>query len=188
MKNKKCKVPYCRAIFEPRTPLQSVCSPKCAGIWAGILREKKELLQKKEARKEYREAKLKMKRRGEWKSDAQDIINLWIKLRDYFEPCISCGKHRNAYDAGHYLARSIRPELAFHEDNIHKQCVYCNNYNKGVGSAGYRPNLIKKIGIEKVEELEKPHPPAHHTIEFYQGIISTYKQKIKERKKELNLC
>jgi len=43
----------------------------------------------------------------------------------------------------------------------------------------YRINLIKKIGIERVEWLEGPHPPAKWTIEELQGIISTYKQKLK---------
>ena len=82
------------------------------------------------------------------------------------------------------MARSIRPELRFHEDNIHKQCVYCNNYNKGRATGEYRPRLIARIGVERVEELEKPHSPAKWTIPELIEIKRIYTLKAKELKKD----
>jgi hypothetical protein len=44
----------------------------------------------------------------------------------------------------------------------------------------YRKNLVKKLGIEKVEWLESKHPPKKWTIEELQEIKKIYKQKCKE--------
>lgn len=90
------------------------------------------------------------------------------------------------WDAGHFLTRGAYPELKFDEDNCHRQLKSCN---AGSGkfaakqktvSESYRIRLIEKIGIERVERLEGPHPPRKWTIEDLQEIRETYKSKLRE--------
>ena len=126
--------------------------------------------------------RLKLKTRGQWIKEVQTVLNAWIvKVRDAGLPCVSCGKHKPRYDCGHYLARSIRPELRFNEDNLANQCIYCNNYSKNAHIA-YREGLIKRIGLERVLALEAPHPPVKWSIEELKELKSLYKAKLKELK------
>ncbi|MDG6786005.1 recombination protein NinG, partial [Glaesserella parasuis] len=73
------------------------------------------------------------------------------------------------------------PELRFNEDNVHKQCSACNNHLSG-NITEYRINLVRKIGVERVEALESYHPPVKWSIEDCKEIIKTYRAKIKELK------
>ena len=73
---------------------------------------------------------------------------------DGYVRCISCGKviHWKEAQGGHYIPRSYRA-TELEEDNVNPQCEYCNLKLNG-NTAMYRINLIKKIGIERVERLE----------------------------------
>lgn len=179
VKAKICKI--CKGTFEPRVSLQAVCSPKCAQAHAEQKRVKLDAQKAKQERQERRQALDKLKPRGWYVAQAQTAFNRWIRFRDDKLPCISCGEFRNGWDAGHYLARSIRPELRFNEDNCHKQCKFCNNYNKGRASAQYRPRLIERIGPERVEALEAPHPPVRWTIEELKAIRAEYAGRTQNR-------
>jgi len=83
---------------------------------------------------------------------AQQVFNKWIRERDKFEPCISCGQYKEL-QVGHYVPVKGGSYLRFHEDNVHGECAGCNGFDD-FHLVGYRKNLIKKIGIEKVEWLE----------------------------------
>lgn len=85
---------------------------------------------------------------------AQKKFNFFIRERDCDDVCISCGKHHEDYDAGHYVPQGSSSLLRFHEDNVHKEGKSCNAFDK-FHLIGYRKNLISKIGIEKVEWLEE---------------------------------
>src|SRR6185369_636027 len=127
--------------------------------------EKGAILKAKHERKEWRKRKENLKKLPYWKSKAQDDVNAYCRLRDKDDPCISCGTYvAEQWDGGHYLSVGSTPELRYEPLNIHKQCSYCNDFK--VGNHGkYRTNLIKKIGIEKVEWLESKHEAKHYTIE-----------------------
>lgn len=115
---------------------------------------------------------------------AQQAFNAFIRYNDRNDPCISCGRHHNGqYHAGHYRSVGAHPELRFEELNCHKQCAPCNNYLSG-NIADYRINLIKKIGLDKVEWLEGPHEPKKYTCEELKEIETYYKQKLKELQDE----
>jgi hypothetical protein len=43
----------------------------------------------------------------------------------------------------------------------------------------YRVNLVKLIGLERVERLEGPHPAKHYSIDDLKDIKETYKRKLK---------
>ena len=177
-KLKKCR--QCKQEFQPRSSTASLCSMNCAIEYSNQKRSKDERKLASQERQERREAIQKLKPRGWYVQQAQTAFNAYIRERDKDLPCICCGKFRQGWDAGHYLARSVRPELRFNEDNCHKQAKYCNNYNKGNAAAGYRNGLISKIGLERVLALEAPHPPAKWTIEELKALKALYKAKLKE--------
>ena len=177
-KEHKCKV--CGNYFvKTISSTQKVCSPKCA-----IVLSKEQARKKRE--KQEKQERLEIKSRSEWLDDLQSWVNKFIRLRDKNEPCISCGRyHQGQYHAGHYLSRGACPELRFNEDNIHKQCAPCNNQKSG-NAIEYRINLVKKIGIERVEFLERQdHPPLKLTIEEIKEQIKIYKAKVKELENDL---
>jgi hypothetical protein len=83
---------------------------------------------------------------------AQDVFNAYIRRRDEGQPCISCGEYKKL-QAGHYVAVKKGSFLRFHEDNVNGECLHCNYYNPS-HLVWYRMNLVKKIGVERVEWLE----------------------------------
>lgn len=130
--------------------------------------------------RETRERKQRIKSRGDWLREAQMAFNKWIRLRDGDNPCISCLRfHDGQYHAGHYKTVGGNPELRFDERNCHKQCSACNNHLSG-NIVNYRINLIDKVGIEVVRELEGPHDPKKYTIEDIKAIKAKYQRKVKE--------
>ena len=119
--------------------------------------------------------------------EAQKAFNAFIRMNDDNLPCISCNEFRQQtavssgsnWHAGHYKTRGARPSLRFNEDNCHKQCAHCNNFLSG-NIENYRINLIKKIGLDKVEWLEGPHEPKKYTCAELKEIELLYKQKLKD--------
>lgn len=79
-------------------------------------------------------------------------FNAYIRKRDQGERCISCGTQPMS-QAGHYYSGGHYPRLKFNEDNVHGQCLPCNYFKSG-NLIEYRKNLVKKIGLERVEELD----------------------------------
>lgn len=185
---KTCK--HCKCRFTPERQFQQACSIECAKRLSITKRENANKLEvvtlKKKTVAEKRKNKVRLdelRPLGYYVKKTQAAINKWIvHVRDKGKPCISCGQHKDRYDAGHYLARSTHPELRFEELNIYRQCVYCNNYSKNSHHA-YRAALIKKIGIEKVERLESKHKPKHYSIDDLKALERVYKDKYKEAMK-----
>ncbi len=170
----KCKV--CKVKFEAKYFLQKAClNPACLAEWAKMDREgkadKKHTAKKKEFKDNDKAHRAKM---------AQQAFNAYIRLRDNDSPCISCQRfHTGQYHAGHYRSVGAHPELRFEELNNNKQCAPCNNHLSG-NIADYRINLIKKIGIEKLDWLEGPHEPKKYTCSELKEIELLYKQNIKD--------
>jgi hypothetical protein len=190
---KKCKT--CKRSFKPFNSLQRTCSVKCA-----IEDGKKQ--QEKNDRKRLKEFRIKNRTLGDWHKINQPKFNRFIRLRDHDKPCISCGRYDEEinysgiggkWDCGHYLTIGAHGHLRYVEINAHKQCKSCNSgtyyhakKNKTV-SQNYRENLIERIGLEKVEWLEGPHPLKHWTAEEIQEIGKIYAAKARDLEKELGL-
>lgn len=171
LKPKKCK--QCKTAFVPRSSLQVCCGIKCAVEHAQSKRKTKE-------RKEYREAKEKIKSRSDWMREAQQAFNSFIRERDKELPCVSCGRHHQGqYHAGHYRTVGGNPELRFSELNVWKQCAPCNDHLHG-NIVNYRIELERRIGRDKLEFLEGPHEPKKYTIDDLKAIKAEYKLKLKE--------
>lgn len=183
LKEKACK--SCGKSFLPRTSLQVVCSPKCALASVQAKKEKAAIEIKrsndrlaKAQRKADAEKKEALKSRREVLNDAQRVFNKFIRLRDADQPCISCGEHRNTYDAGHYRSVGAAPQLRFNEHNVHKQCVHCNQHKSG-NAIEYRIGLVKRIGAAAVEALECNNQAVKWTVEEARSIKKYYQEQIK---------
>jgi len=180
MRTKKCKV--CKEKFTPMRPLQAVCSYKCGGKLAKLQREKNKEKEQKDWRKEKKKRKDKLKTRSEWLNDLQKVFNKYIRERDKEQPCISCDKPKGAEQAGHYRSVGGSPELRFNENNCFGQCISCNMHKHG-NLIEYRKRLIKRIGQEQVDYLERnDHEPLKLTVDEIKDIIKHYRAKTRSLK------
>lgn len=176
-KPQKCKV--CSTEFIPFQSMQKVCGGQCA---LTLAREQKEEQARVDNNKKLRLRKRDVKPLNWFKSKAQSSFNAYIRERDSAYPCISCQRHHDGqYHAGHFRPSGSHSELTFHEDNVHKQCAPCNTHLSG-NLTHYRIHLISKIGLQRVEWLEKHHKPVKYTRENYEHIERVYKDKLKELK------
>lgn len=177
-RKRKCAV--CRTLFEPRSLSHKACKSECAQIVAQATRQKDE-------RKADRAKRQALKTKGAWLKEAQVAFNAYIRERDRLagHSCICCGSPLdwtgNNVDAGHYRSRGSAPHLRFDERNVHAQTKKCNRYGAG-RAVDYRLGLIARAGLEAVEELEADNAPKNYTIADLQGIIATYKAKLRELK------
>lgn len=176
MKDKKCA--YCKQYFTPHPsrPLQNVCFPPKDCAW-----KYQEVLKLKKSRKETAEKKKSIMTHPEWLELYQKVFNTFIRMRDKNEPCISCDTIKPVeFAAGHFYPTTYQ-YLRFNEDNVHKQCNrHCNMMKRG-NLHEYRPRLIKKIGIRRVEKLDNDkHREFRISIPEIQEKIKEYKLKIKE--------
>ena len=185
-KPKKCRVATCRASFVPLRMGQAVCSPACAMIDAPRHEPKSRKALADIERKDIRVRKEKLKSRADHLKDTQQAFNAWIRARDAGQPCISCGTTADVqYCAGHYRTTAAAPELRFEPLNVNLQCNRNCNMGKSGNLLGYRPGLIKKIGIEAVEWLEGPHEAKKYTVDELKAMTADYRAKTRELKKEL---
>lgn len=190
-RQRKCIIKSCRQPFKPISMTHKCCSAPCAAEYAKEIRVKKEAQEARlktrreaEEKREHRKKVEKLKTRSEWLKDAQAVFNRYIRERDAEEACISCGaRNRESWDAGHYRSVGAAPQLRFHEDNCHKQCIPCNQFRSG-NAIEYRRGLVGRIGEERVSELETSNATAKYSIEDAKEVIAHYRDKLKELKKE----
>lgn len=166
-KKKKCK--QCSKEFLPYVPLQIVCSPACA----------LEFNSKKQVTKRVKEMKKALVTHQSSIQLLQTLFNTSIRLRDRNENCISCGgKLGDKFDAGHFFSCGAYPNLRFNEDNVHAQCVRCNQHLHG-NIAEYAKGLLIRIGQDRFDKLyEERKNSTKLSIPEIAELITLYKQKI----------
>lgn len=177
---KKCRV--CRETFTPRKALQFVCGIPCSVLHAKQKGEKERKALAKIERKAIREAKEKIKPRAAYMKEAQMVINRYVRLRDAHLGCVSCERPatwRGQWHASHYRSRSAAPHLRFNLHNIHKACSICNNHLSG-NIMGYRPELVRRIGEERVERLEANQGRAGFTIDYLKRLKLVFAKKCRQ--------
>jgi len=115
------------------------------------------------------------------KNAAKAACHLYIRTRDKNDGCICCGRPLGKnYDAGHFLESGNNSFLRYHEDNIHAQSVYCNQY-KGGDSDDYEGRLRLKIGNDKVDWLKaNKSGTVKRTADDYKEIELHFKDKLKQ--------
>ena len=169
----------CSKDFAPQRMGQHVCGYVCA---------KKIPKLTKQAKKQ--ELKLRvdaLQTKRQLTKKAQTAFNRFIKARDVGKPCISCGCALQVggvgggSDAGHYYSVGGACNLRFVEDNVHGQCKRCNR--RLAGNAGvYRKNLIERIGIERVEQIERDKTLRKYTKDGLREIARHYNAEARKLK------
>jgi len=169
----RCK--NCKEKFEPIRFNQKYClKDECVRVFVQVVKEKT-----------WKQTKAKMKNdiktNSDWLKEAQKVFNQYIRLRDKNQTCISCGsKLASKYDAGHFYSMGGHKAVTFDEDNVHAQCVACNQFKSG-NLINYREGLIKRIGEAKLNDLsQRANQTRKYTNDELQELIKTYKQKINE--------
>ncbi len=185
-KPSKCRI--CKAPFQKRSMSHIACSIACSAEWAKRKREKSVEAEARQARKEIRERKEKIKTRSDWIKECQVAFNSFVRARDSGKSCICCGRPLNAqqvgggFDAGHYRSVGSAPHLRFDERNCHGQTKQCNRYGAG-RVVDYRIGLIERIGLEAVEALESDQVPRKFTIDELKAIKAEYREKLADLRK-----
>ena len=185
-KPKRCAIKGCRAAFHPSQPWITFCSPDCGTVLALEKLAKQKAAKAKVERAATKKALDGLKRRADYLKEAQVAFNAFIRLRDRLAgyPCISSGRpldwSGNAVDAGHYRSTGSAPHLRFNEDNVHAQSKHDNQYLAG-NAVDYRIQLVRRIGLARVEALESDDTPRKFTIDELQAIKAHYRKLIKEK-------
>lgn len=205
-RRRKCK--NCKSWFHPRFSNEYWCSPDCGTAIALAKREKDrqkairaaERRRKDEAQQERRSLKVRkaaLKPDSYFRTQAQQAFNLFIRLRDHDQPCISCGEtnppdlHGGQWDCGHFKTVGGFPELRFVECNAYRQCKSCNAGSAKYGGKAatvakmYEANLVERFGQELVDWLNGPHKPNHYRRDDFIRIRDEYRAKARELKKKL---
>ena len=182
IKPKKCANKECGIMFIPkRTTIEKVCSYQCASAYAKQLREKKE---KKEWDRRKRKMQDNVKTKKDYEKELQKIFNEFIRLRDRNKPCISCDAAPNTYtiNAGHYFPSGSYKNLRFNEDNVHNQCVHCNQHKHG-NIVEYSLNLRERIGVDRFNALQDARNISrHYSIPELIEMKVIYKDKVRKLK------
>jgi hypothetical protein len=169
----RCK--NCKEKFEPIRFNHKYClKDECVRAFVAEAREK-----------QWKQTKTRMKENlkttSDWLKEAQVVFNKYIRERDKNKPCISCGsKLGDKFDAGHFWSSGGHKAVTFNEDNVHGQCVACNQWKHG-NLINYREGLLKRIGESKYEQLSQlANQTRRYSSEELKELIKTYKNKIKD--------
>lgn len=171
----------CRAPYERRYLSQKTCGdPICRA------EQKRQDERKKAERAELRARKEKLKSRTELADEAQTEFNALRRFEDLQAGygCISCGTHNAVqWHAGHYRTVKAAKQLRFNRDNVHLQCSQCNGHDSG-NVVEYRINLVKRIGVDRVEALECNNEIKRYTAEELRQIKADSRAKLRELKQQ----
>jgi len=168
----RCK--NCKEKFEVKHFNQKYCfKSDCVKVWVETAKVKNWKKEKKRLKDELETVQSLTKK-------AQVYFNAYIRERDKHKPCVSCEKPLGSkFDAGHYFSTSHK-NVTFNENNVHGQCVFCNQHKHG-NLLNYQIGIEKRIGGEELIKLhEEAHKIRKYTREELKAIIETYKQKKKD--------
>jgi hypothetical protein len=141
------------------------------------------MAERKKAKREIRQMRENIKSVSQYRRELQKVFNEFIRLRDRNEPCISCDKKLPVkYDAGHFYSVGAYPNLRFNEDNVHGQCVECNQHRHG-NLLEYAPRLTERIGFERASKLMVlRNEPLRLSLEEIKKLTEEYKCRVKTLK------
>lgn len=169
--------------------------PECFKSWlfntsAGELEIQKRSIKAKKDRIKQERKRIKKKKEElmtvqDWLKIAQQAFNAYIRERDKGQKCISCdNKLTGKFDAGHYYSAGGHYSLRFHENNVHGQCVACNQHKHG-NLQRYREGILRRLDGRKLDELDKlSQETRKFTRDELKAITKHYKDKLKELKNQ----
>jgi len=184
-KCKICRLPVDRWPIQPINNLARVCSIECARLLVQVAEQQK---RKKEQRKKNAKDKERIKTNTERLDEAQRAVNAWIRWRDRFNPCISCGRPNDSThqrQASHYRSVGACSELRFNTHNIHASCAQCNGPKSG-NITEYRIRLVSLKGEDFVLWLESRNSPTRYSNEYLIRIKKIFHKRLRMSQKRYN--
>ena len=190
IKAKRCKV--CKEPFIPRRPMQSCCSypMPCEATKADQLAAKSAAKRDAAQRKDTKDKLQKFVKISDLEQTARKALQEFRRWQDIKAGygCISCGKPWDGYDnraaghgwdGGHLRSVGSAKHMSLVPENIHLQCVYCNQTLKG-NALEYRKGLIARYGTEYVEKLECDNESRKHARQDLIELAAHYRAKTRE--------
>lgn len=172
----RCK--NCKEKFEAKHFNQKYCfKSECVKVWVELAKVKNWKKEKKRLKEELETVQSLTKK-------AQTYFNTYIRERDKDKMCVSCdAKLGSKFDAGHYFSAGGHASIRFNENNVHGQCVACNQHKHG-NLLNYQIGIERRIGGEELLKLhEEAHKTRKYTRQELKEIIELYKEKKKNVRK-----
>ena len=181
MKPKQCKI--CKNKFEPKTPLQMVCSMKCSIEYSKIHLPRQKSLEAKKKRVDNKAKLNELKSLSEMKKLLQVQVNKVVRLIDYKCACISSGRDwKDTDEAGHMMSRGANPSLQFNLFNIYSQSVHDNQHLSG--NLIHYSERLHLLGLyDYFMEQRLKYPTLHITKEEIKEVLPIAKSIILELQK-----
>jgi len=212
MANSKKACRYCKKYRDVHkmvtVPLGVFCNWGHAIAHGKALAEKKKVKAKaatdKVARVKHKADKERIKPLNKIKAEAQASFNKYVRMRDFYDGCISCNKSKEevetdqgwkvggAWDAGHFKSRGAKKQLRFNLWNCKKQCKSCNagsgkfSHKAATVAEQYEINLRNKIGDDKVDWLNNNNEIARFDREYCLKIKKIFNKKALILKKRID--
>lgn len=200
----KCK--YCKTKFEAFKSTDKFCSIAHAIAWLATpegaaaskaAKAKKAQHEAKAARKDKREL---LRRTLSWQiAKTQQAFNKmrrlqeikWYRDRGLEPECISCGKTKMDWCAGHLVTAGSSAILRFDESNVYLQCNFRCNQNlsgnrKGNSTTrGYEQGLRDRFGEHRAAEIleyveTKQHKTKKYTCEELERMRARFNSTIRQ--------
>lgn len=181
MKPKKCK--GCGSLFQPVRPLQVACGPMC-GLQVGRAKQEKAKAQaKKEERKADKVKLAKLEPLSKVEKRAERAVNAYARARDFHARmgCVSCDKPWNwggRWNASHFRSVGAASGVRFNLWNIHSACWICNQIYSGRIDQ-YEPEIVRRIGQEKVDWLKAQNKPVRYSREYLERLRAVFAKKLR---------
>lgn len=194
MANSKKKCKYCKKFFAAETmispPAGTFCSIDHAMKWVEEEREKKRKADRawqKDLKQRIETGTVEPEKVSDWLKKCEKKVNKYIRLRDRGKPCISCDwpdDGSNQRHASHFRSVGACSSLRFNTLNIHAGCAQCNKEKSG-NIAEYRPRLIEKIGLDKVEWIECQPKQKRYDLDYLKKLYATFHKLIKREERRM---
>ena len=116
------------------------------------------------------------------------VVSRYIRTKaadaNGYASCVTCGviKHFTELQAGHFIPKKRGNSIYFVEENIHPQCVRCNNYESG-NLIEYSRYMKDMYGEEKIDELLAL---SRTTVKFTVNDLLAMEDEFKEKQKNLD--
>lgn len=194
MANSKKKCKSCRKFFPADSMIKVPAGTFCTFDHAITFANKKQENEKQKSQAWQKDLKNRIKTNtvepekvSDWLKKCEKEVNKYIRLRDHGEPCISCDwpdDGSNQRHASHFRSVGACSSLRFNLFNIHASCAQCNTSKSGnIGE--YRPRLVEKIGLAKVEWIECQPKQFRYDLSYLKKLHKTFKKLIKREEKRI---
>jgi len=120
-------------------------------------------------------------------SECRTIVQKIARIRDRDDGCISChmpANYSGLWHGSHFRPAGNNAAVQFHLWNIHKSCAQCNLF-KGGNLSAYRPRLVEKIGLDRVEWLESQNQAVKTNVDYLIRFKAVMGKRLRRIEKQL---